>query len=102
MLVVAPLSTLDFTWAREIFDTLPHQKVVVLTGTADRRKKLLAEKADIYIVNHDGVKVILKELLQRQDIDVICFDEAAAYRNARPSAPRWPGSWPRAASMCGA
>jgi SNF2 family DNA or RNA helicase len=83
MLVVAPLSTLNFTWAKEIMMTLPGQKVRVLTGSATRRKKLLAEKADIYIVNHDGVKVIYKELLARPDIDVICFDEAAAYRNAR-------------------
>jgi SNF2 family DNA or RNA helicase len=83
MLTVAPLSTLDFTWAREVFHTLPHLKVVVLSGSAARRRRLLKEKADIYIINHDGVKVILPELLQRQDIDVICFDEAAAYRNAR-------------------
>jgi len=83
MLTVAPLSTLDFTWKREVFHTLPHLKVVVLSGSADRRRKLLASDADIYIINHDGVKVIFKELEQRLDIDVICFDEAAAYRNAR-------------------
>lgn len=83
MLVVAPLSTLDFTWAREIFNTFPHKTVRVLTGDARRRKKLLAQKADVYVVNHDGVKVVINELLARSDIDVICFDEAAAYRNAR-------------------
>lgn len=83
MLVVAPLSTLNFTWEREIFQTMPHKKVVVLTGTAERRREKLREKADIYIINHDGVKVLFKELMQRLDIDVICFDEAAAYRNAR-------------------
>jgi SNF2 family DNA or RNA helicase len=83
MLVVAPLSTLDFTWAREIFLTLPNKSVVVLTGTAERRRKLLAQKHDIYIINHDGIKVLFRELLLRNDIDCICFDEAAAYRNAR-------------------
>lgn len=83
MLVVAPLSTLEFTWAREAMRTLPHLKVVVLNGSADRRRKRLKEDADVYVVNHDGVKVLFKELQQRPDIDVICFDEAAAYRNAR-------------------
>jgi len=83
MLVVAPLSTLEFTWAREIFNTLPHLRVKVLTGTSAKRHKLLAEDADIYIVNHDGVKVLYSALLNRTDIDVICFDEASAYRNAR-------------------
>jgi SNF2 family DNA or RNA helicase len=83
MLVVAPLSTLVFTWEREIMATLPHKVVRVLTGSAQRRHKLLAEKADIYIINHDGMEVVYKELLKRPDIDVVCFDEAAAYRNAR-------------------
>jgi SNF2 family DNA or RNA helicase len=83
MLVVAPLSTLNFTWEREIFNVMPHKVVRVLTGSADRRKKLLAEKADIYIINHHGLGIIAKELAARHDIDVICFDEAAAYRNAR-------------------
>jgi SNF2 family DNA or RNA helicase len=83
MLVVAPLSTLVFTWEREFLMTLPERKVIVLTGTAERRKKLLAQDADVYIINHDGVRVVLNELLARHDIDCICFDEAAAYRNAR-------------------
>lgn len=83
MLVVAPLSTLEFTWAREIFKTLPHKVVKVLTGAAAKRRKLLAEPADFYVCNHDGIKVLFKELQMRPDIDVICFDEAAAYRNAR-------------------
>jgi SNF2 family DNA or RNA helicase len=83
MLVVAPVSTLEFTWAREAFQTFPGMKVVILYGTADKRKKLLAQEADIYVINHDGVKVVFNELMARPDIDVICFDEAAAYRNSR-------------------
>jgi len=81
MLVVAPLSTLKFTWQREIFNTIPSLSTVVLTGTAEKRRKLLAEKFDVYIINHDGLAVIFNELMLRHDIDVICFDEAAAYRN---------------------
>lgn len=83
MLVVAPLSTLEFTWAREIMMTLPGMSAVILTGTAERRRRLLAEKHDVYIINHDGVGVLFKDLMLRSDIDVICFDEAAAYRNGR-------------------
>ena len=81
MLIVAPLSTLDFTWAKEILMTMPHKTVRILSGSAERRKKLLNQAVDIYIINHDGVKVVYKELQRRMDIDVICFDEAAAYRN---------------------
>lgn len=83
MLVAAPLSTLEFTWAKEIFHTLPHLEVRVLSGSKERRLRLLAEEADIYIINHDGMKVLFPELRARRDIDVICFDEAAAFRNAR-------------------
>ena len=83
MLVVCPLSTVRFTWEREFFNTIPNLKVAVLTGTAEKRRKLLAEKADVYIINHDGVGVIYRELKLRSDIDVICFDEAATYRHAK-------------------
>lgn len=83
MLVVGPLSTLRFVWAREATRTIPGVKVEVLDGTRDRRLKRLAEKHDIYVINHDGLRIIEKELGMRPDIDVICFDEVAAFRNAQ-------------------
>lgn len=83
MLVVCPLSTINFTWSREAIDTLPGIRVSVLTGTKEKRLKRLGEDADIYIINHDGVGVIMRELIARTDIDVIVLDEAAAYRNYR-------------------
>src|SRR4029077_18252679 len=83
MLVAAPLSTLNFTWAREIMNTIPSLRVRVLIGDAEKRRKLLAEDADIYIINHAGLRIISNELRLRPDITVYCFDEAAAYRNAQ-------------------
>ena len=82
MLVVAPLSTLKFTWGRECFDFVPHLKVSIVYGTKDQRLKALAEDADIYVINHDGVATVIKELEKRADIDVLCLDELAVYRNA--------------------
>jgi SNF2 family DNA or RNA helicase len=81
MLVVAPLSTLRFTWSREVLFTAPHLKCAVLHGTREKRFKLLAEPADIYIVNHDGLKIIADEVAKRKDINVLCIDELATYRN---------------------
>jgi SNF2 family DNA or RNA helicase len=81
MLVVATVSTLRFTWEKEIFETAPHLKCVVLTGTKQKRLKLLAEDADIYIINHDGVQTVIDELYKRADIDVLTLDELAVYRN---------------------
>ncbi len=81
MLVVAPLSTLTFVWVREAFEVDPTLKVVVLYGSKKERLARLAEDADIFVINHDGVKVIEKELNARTDIDVLCIDELAKYRN---------------------
>lgn len=81
LLVVAPLSTLNFVWGSEIFRTLPHRRVVVLYGTKEERLARLAQDADIYVINHDGVKVIAKELAARADIDTLTLDELAVYRN---------------------
>jgi SNF2 family DNA or RNA helicase len=87
LLVVAPLSTLKFTWAREVFATLPERSCEVLHGTKEKRLELLAKSdAEIFIVNHDGLKVLGDALTSRADIDALCIDELAVYRN--PTAQR--------------
>lgn len=83
MLVVSPLSTLQRTWGDEAFRTLPHLKSVVLHGSKEKRLKMLATDADIYIINHHGVEVIREELVKRTDIDLVVIDEVAIYRNPR-------------------
>lgn len=87
MLVVSPLSTLERTWGDEIFRHFPHLNFAVLYGAKARRQKLLGEDVDLYLVNHDGLKVIEKDLLERTDIDVVVVDEIASFRNA--STGRW-------------
>ena len=82
-LIVAPLSTLERVWSDSIFFHLTHRKAAVLHGSAERRRRLLAESKDFYIINHDGIGVLQKELAERTDIDLIIIDEIAAYRNQR-------------------
>lgn len=86
-LVVCPLSTMERTWADEIFRTFPHLDTSVLYGSRERRLKLLAQPADIYIINTDGLKTIKDALVKRDDIDLIVVDEMAMFRNA--STDRW-------------
>lgn len=85
LLVVAKLSTLNFVWAREVDRTLVGRKCVVLGSDKGmpkaKRLALLEEDADIYIINHDGLKVIQDELYARTDIDTLVLDELAVYRN---------------------
>lgn len=83
LLVSAPLSTLERTWADEIFIHLPHLNFSVLYGSRTQRRKALKVDADVYIINHDGVKVILDELMARKDITHVAIDELAILRNAR-------------------
>jgi SNF2 family DNA or RNA helicase len=81
MLVVSPLSTLERTWMREIFTVTPHLRALVVFGDRKKRHERLRNAADIYIVNHHGLEIIQDEIANRPDIDVICFDELAVYRN---------------------
>lgn len=87
LLVAAPLSTLVTVWENEVFETFPNLKCVVLYGDRKKRERLLAEPADIYVVNHEGVEVIHASLWKRTDIDGVVIDEIASYRNSR--AVRW-------------
>lgn len=83
MLVVAPLSTLRFVWHREVFETCPHLKVGILHSTSKGKRlaTLDDQSFDIYVVNHDGIGLLLHELVARKDIDVVCIDELAVFRN---------------------
>jgi SNF2 family DNA or RNA helicase len=84
MLVVTPLSTMETVWANEMWEHLPHLQYQVLYGSAAKRVGQLAFPADVYIINHDGLKVpeILRALTARKDIDVLCVDELADFKNA--------------------
>lgn len=81
MLVVAPLSILEVVWAKEVFETVGHLKVQVLHGSREKRLDRLKRDADIYVINHDGIKTIAAELELRTDIDTVVVDEISGFRN---------------------
>lgn len=57
-MVVAPLTILETTWAKTIFrNFLGRRSFEILTGDGDRRMKRLESDVDVYLVNHDGIKV---------------------------------------------
>lgn len=79
VLVVSPLSTLERTWADEVFTHLPHLETAVLHGSRDKRLKMLEQDVDMYLINHDGIKVngFVDALKDRADIDLVIVDEVA-------------------------
>lgn len=79
VLIISPLSTMDTTWGNTLFTTLVGRKYAVLHGTAERRKKLLAQDTEYCVINHDGFKVIANDLDGK--FDLIIYDEADALKN---------------------
>lgn len=92
LLVVAPLSTLERAWIDEVWRHFPHLTSAVLHGTAQRRLSLLEQGADVFVINHDGIKspAVLQALCERVAdgrISVVLPDELAVFRNQ--STDRW-------------
>lgn len=85
MLIMAPLSTINTVWMREVFNTIGHRKAVSLHGTKARRLERLKDPdAEIFIINHDGLKVLKTEIFamaKAGEINVLCIDELAEFRN---------------------
>lgn len=86
VLIVAPLSTLSPVWDREIYQHFGHWSAVVVHGTKQKRQKVLKEKHEFYIINHDGLGTVMTELLAMK-FDAIIIDEVGAFRNK--STERW-------------
>lgn len=81
-LIIGPLSSLELAWADNIFINFPRKKYAVLHGSADSRRRLLAQRPDIAIINHDGIEVLLTELLADKDINCVVLDEAHEYKTS--------------------
>ena len=83
VLITSTLSTLWRVWESEIFHNFMHRSCVVLHGSAAKRRKLISEDYDFYIINHEGLKLLAPEIQKRQDIDLIICDEGARFRNQK-------------------
>lgn len=56
--IIAPLTILETTWAKAIYRNFLNRRTFeILTGTPERRLQKLKSDVDIYIINHDGIKV---------------------------------------------
>lgn len=86
-LVIAPLTILEPAWADELFGAIPSVPHRVLyASNRDRRVMLAAGEEPWHIVNYDGVKTILNELMFNA-YDLIILDESTQIKNERTD--RW-------------
>lgn len=74
VLIICPVSIMDVAWRADLFSFAMHRTVGIAHGTAEKRRKVLAQKSEFVVINFDGVEVVQKELA-RGDFDLIIVDE---------------------------
>jgi SNF2 family DNA or RNA helicase len=86
VLVICPVSIMDAAWRNDLFTFAMHRRVDVAHGAAAKRRKIIQSDAEFVIINYDGVKIMLDDLMQG-GFDLIIVDEASGYQNAQTA--RW-------------
>ena len=79
MLVIAPLSILQASWADDIDKFQPDLTYSV--AFAKNRLKAFNESTSVVLTNHDAVKWLLKNKNMLADFNTICVDEFTAFKN---------------------
>lgn len=77
-LIICPLSVVS-VWSSEIKKFGYGFKTVHVTGTRQQRLKALETEADIYIINYEGVRIIVKDLAAK-NFRTIATDESHRHK----------------------
>lgn len=80
LLVVCPRSIMNTVWVNDFKKFAPHLKVVA--APADKRDAAFAIEADVYVINHDGTKWLVKQkppFFER--FSEIAIDESPAFKH---------------------
>jgi len=84
-LIIAPLSTLDTVWERNLFLHFPGRTFAVLKGTRAQKQQRAADtRVETIIVNPDSLHLVMDHL---PELDLVIVDEATAFKNAQSR--RW-------------
>ena len=86
VVVVCPLSIMNSAWREDLFTFAMHRSVEICHGSAAKRKKIVAQKADYLIINYEGLEIV-RDDIEAAGYDLFIIDEATAYKNARSK--RW-------------
>lgn len=88
-LVVAPKKVAENVWTDEIekWEHLNHLKASKILGTEKDRKKALAAKADIYIINRENIVWLVALLGSNWNFDMLIIDELSSFKS--PDAQRF-------------
>ncbi len=86
VLIICPLSIMESAWRDDLFKFAMHRTVDVAYGSAEKRRKIIANNADYVVINYDGITIV-EEDLYKAGFDLIIVDEATHYKNAQTN--RW-------------
>lgn len=86
MLVICPLSIMDAAWRKDLFKTTMHRSVEIAHGSREKRINVIRSRAEIVIINYDGVEIVEKEIAGGC-FDLIVVDEANHLKNVTTT--RW-------------
>jgi hypothetical protein len=102
--VTLPLSTIQRVWGDAVFAHFRKRTVAILHGTAAKRRKLLAQNHDFYVINHEALDIVcevkkkiihdkatgqaigervISADLMRDDIDLFIIDELGNFRSSQ-------------------
>lgn len=89
VLVVAPKKVAENVWTDEIekWEHLNHLKASKILGTEKDRKKALAAKADIYLINRENIVWLVSLLGSNWNFDMLIIDELSSFKS--PDAQRF-------------
>ncbi len=81
VLVIAPLRVARDTWTAEIakWEHLKNIRTSVAIGTEKQRRDALLADADIYLINRENVKWLVKNF--RFDFDMVVIDELSSFKD---------------------
>lgn len=80
-LIICPNNVVD-VWTEELekHTSISNKKVIILTGTKEKRIKLLNNNCEIFIINYEGLRTIFTSLHQIS-WDIIISDESQRIKN---------------------
>src|SRR5689334_16979911 len=84
VLVVAPLMIAETVWASEaaLWQDTAGLTVELVLGSAKQRQLALDRPADIYVINYDNLKWLVKDVLRRNlTFSVLIADESSRLKN---------------------
>lgn len=73
-LIVCPVSIMDSVWKDELFKLAMHRTTSVVYGSADKRRRILAEGAEFCIINYAGLEIVEQEI-KAGGFDLVIVDE---------------------------